>query len=315
MSHDEPAIGACWACGPHAADTSGCRGSLARAGVIRVNWDCWDLCNLDCPFCFRSRAGALGTSDAVRLLDCLSYAGIRHMTFTGGDPSLRSDLGQLVQHAQRLGMAVEVLTNAQHQPPTVRDALLLADLVGLSIDGASPDTHDGFRQRRGNFGRVFKLMDFLDSAGQPYVVRTVVSRANGAEAVALAPLLATRTALVRWSLQQFSAIEAGFDNRDQYELSTVDFFRICAEVRAELGPLDTKLSVLTDRGKVGLYLLVDPQGRALSRLEDPPDGRLPTVGDFLSDHLVDVSSRILFDAPRHAARYEGWMDLHGTDNN
>ncbi|PZG15241.1 hypothetical protein C1I95_19950 [Micromonospora craterilacus] len=294
------------------ADSSPCRGSLARAGVLRANWDCWDRCNLDCPFCFRSRADVLNTADAHRLLAALGYAGVTHMTFTGGDPSLRRDLDVLVGNARAQGMAVEVLTNAQHQPSAVRAALLRADLVGLSLDGGDAATHDGFRQRKGNFTRVLKLMDFLDEAGQPYVVRTVVSRANISGILPLVPILTSRRALVRWSLQQFSAVESGYENRDRYELPTEEFLDLCEDARRRLGSAGEKLSVLTDDGKVGLYLLVDPGGNLLARIENPPAGRLPTIGNLLNDHLVDLASRIVLDAARHAARYEDWMQHDGS---
>lgn len=284
-----------------------CQNAFGARGILRVNWDCWDNCNLGCPFCLRSRGAVLDTQKALQLIGSLAFGGVKHLTFTGGDPSLRRDLHILIDGAHGLDMQVEVLTNAQYQPEGVRSALLASDLVGLSLDGASSSHHDSFRCRRGNFARVCSLMNLLDEKHLPYVVRTVVSKVNFEEPERIALLLAPRPHLHRWSLQQFSPVEMGYQNRHLYEIAASDFADACERARQAFTGDTSKITVLSDEFKVGLYFLIDPQGRALSRVANAPNGHLPVIGDLLSDHLSAIASRLVFRRDRHALRYSGWF--------
>lgn len=79
---------------------------------------------LDCALTYRVSAGAKPdvaptrrvvrelTADEWRvILDKAWQAGIPHVTFTGGEPTLRADLPDLIAHAEKLGMVCGLLTD------------------------------------------------------------------------------------------------------------------------------------------------------------------------------------------------------------
>jgi MoaA/NifB/PqqE/SkfB family radical SAM enzyme len=283
-----------------------CRNAFARKGVLRVNWDCYDQCNLSCPFCFRSRAADLGTEAALAVVDTLAYGGIEQLAFTGGDASLRSDLSELINSAHAHDMKVEVLTNAQHQNSDVLAALIEADLVGLSIDGASPSAHDEMRAKKGNFKQVFRLIDYLDVREHPYVIRTVVSARNRGEPQLLSRLLSERKMLVRWTLQQFVPIGDGFRNQTEFAISPDNFRAVCDEVKHRWRS-DIELTFASEQDKIDRYMMLNPAGDVFCRVSRPRNGELPVIGNLLADHIADLAAKMPFDATKHLKRYSGWF--------
>ncbi len=55
----------------------------------------------------------LSTSEWIQILDKAWEAGIPHVTFTGGEPTLRDDLIDLIQHAEKIGQVAGLLTDAR----------------------------------------------------------------------------------------------------------------------------------------------------------------------------------------------------------
>jgi MoaA/NifB/PqqE/SkfB family radical SAM enzyme len=279
-----------------------CLGSLKRRGVNKVHWECWDRCNLDCAFCYRTVGEPLRTEDAELLLTAVATAGAETVVLAGGDPSLRRDLGHLVLTGQRLGLRVEIHTNAHHAPPDVRQALAGADWVGLSLDGPTPAVHDRFRSKPGNYARVFDLLGFLDRVGVPVIVRTVVARPNHREVADIGDLLLPYDNVTFWYLLEFSAVGSGFDNQGIYQLEHALYDRAATEiVERYAGQLDVRPRPLED--KAGAYLMVTPDGAVYGTGGHTVDGRFPRVGAVLHDHLGELAGRIEFNREVHEPRY------------
>ncbi len=80
------------------------------------------------------------------LLANIAASGANRIVFAGGDPSLRKDLPDLAPAAKSSGLQVEIQTNAHVTSAALEAALKHADGVGLSLDGPSPEVHDGFAE-------------------------------------------------------------------------------------------------------------------------------------------------------------------------
>jgi pyruvate-formate lyase-activating enzyme len=279
-----------------------CRGSLSRIGAYKVHWECWSDCNLPCSFCYRTRGAPLRTDEAENLLAAIATAGPETVVFTGGDPSLRGDIGHLLAYARALGLITEVHTNGQHTPERYRQALTTADYVGLSLDGPSAEIHDAFRGKQGNFKRVLGLFDFLEAAAIPVVVRTVLAQPNHKVAADIGELLVGRRNLLSWHLLEFSPVGSGFRNSWMYELDRTVFDEKAAEARMRFGDtIDIFVSRLED--KSGTYVLVTPDAQAYGTLASPLDGLYPLVGSMLREHLSELAGSIGFRPDRHEELY------------
>ena len=112
-------------------------------------------CNNDCSHCYNARPRdypELSTEQWKAILDRCWQAGIPHIVFTGGEPTLRSDLPELVAHAEHKGQITGINTNARRlSDPAYVEALVKAGLdhVQITLESHDPDIHDGMVASRG----------------------------------------------------------------------------------------------------------------------------------------------------------------------
>lgn len=105
-------------------------------------------CQNDCPHCYVGRPRdfpELSTEDWKRIIDRCWEHGIPHITFTGGEPTLRPDLAELIRYAEQVGLVTGIQTNGRR----LRDRdylgeLLVAGLdhVQITLESHDPAIHD-----------------------------------------------------------------------------------------------------------------------------------------------------------------------------
>ncbi len=106
-------------------------------------------CNLQCPYCYnplrlRDYADELSTQLWESVLAQAADAGVVQVHFSGGEPTLRRDLPELVSAASRL----ELYTNLITQGTFLDDVLLDRLLACGTRPRADFDTSAGGRGRR-----------------------------------------------------------------------------------------------------------------------------------------------------------------------
>jgi radical SAM protein with 4Fe4S-binding SPASM domain len=90
-------------------------------------------CNNDCAHCYNARARSfpeLDTDQWKRVLDKVWELGIPHVVFTGGEPTLRIDLPELIAHAEQNGQIAGLNTNARR----LSDSKFVESLVKAGLD-------------------------------------------------------------------------------------------------------------------------------------------------------------------------------------
>ena len=117
-------------------------------------------CNDDCAHCYNARSRdfpEIPTSQWKLILDKLWALGIPHVVFTGGEPTLRSDLPELVAHAEQNGQITGLNTNARR----LSDEKFLASLVSAGLDHVQitleshdPEIHDAMVRRKGAWSQT-----------------------------------------------------------------------------------------------------------------------------------------------------------------
>jgi len=105
-------------------------------------------CQNDCPHCYVQRSRdfpEMSTEQWKRVIDRCWELGIPHLTFTGGEATLRPDLVELVQYAEDVGLVTGLQTNGRKlRDRAYLDELLLAGLdhVQITLESYDPAIHD-----------------------------------------------------------------------------------------------------------------------------------------------------------------------------
>ncbi len=125
-----------------------------------VVYNCTNRCNLRCSHCYSSSADApltseLNTKQALDLIDQLAEINCPVVLFSGGEPLLRDDLFELLNHANRTGLRTVLSTNGTLIDESTAEKIAAANVsyVGISIDG-DKKFHDRFRQAEGSFQKA-----------------------------------------------------------------------------------------------------------------------------------------------------------------
>ena len=100
-------------------------------------------CNNDCSHCYNARPRTypeISTEQWRSILDRLWELGIPHVVFTGGEPTLRSDLPELIAHAEHNGQITGLNTNARR----LSDGDFVRRLVDAGLDHVqiTVESHD-----------------------------------------------------------------------------------------------------------------------------------------------------------------------------
>ena len=151
---------------------------------IKLTW----RCNLACAMCEwrRDVPTPLTTDLVMRTLDKLAALGCRKVHFSGGEPTLRPDLPDLIAHARHLKLRVTLTTNGTLLTRDLARQLVKAGLnsVCVSIDSPVRSIHDSIRGMPGalkqTMGGVRELRRAAERRGVslPIRINTVVSREN-----------------------------------------------------------------------------------------------------------------------------------------
>jgi radical SAM protein with 4Fe4S-binding SPASM domain len=101
-------------------------------------------CQNACSWCYASDMPdipELDTASWKRVLDLLWQAGIPHIDFTGGEPTIRPDLLELVEYAEKF--VTGLITNGRTMSRLAKDLKRASlDYVQISIESSTPEIHD-----------------------------------------------------------------------------------------------------------------------------------------------------------------------------
>ncbi|MBL29171.1 MAG: pyrroloquinoline quinone biosynthesis protein PqqE [Rhodospirillaceae bacterium] len=141
-------------------------------------------CPLQCPYCSNpvelERAGnEIDTETWKRVIDEAEAMGILHVHFSGGEPTVRKDLEELVAHAAERGLYTNLITSAvlldEKRLMGLRDAGL--DHVQISFQGTDADLANRVAGFKGH-AKKLEVARLVRKAGLPLTVNAVMHRQN-----------------------------------------------------------------------------------------------------------------------------------------
>ncbi|QGU01463.1 Antilisterial bacteriocin subtilosin biosynthesis protein AlbA [Corynebacterium kalinowskii] len=160
-----------------------------------VIWEVTRACALVCKHCradaqHEPNPNQLTTEQGKRLLDKLaSYDRPKPLVvFTGGDPFERADLEELTRYGTELGLNISLSPSVTPKltPERVRSLREAGGkAMSMSLDGATPETHDAFRGFSGTFDQTVAMAPVINEAGYRLQINSTLTKKNIREAPAL----------------------------------------------------------------------------------------------------------------------------------
>ena len=155
---------------------------------VVVVWNYTNHCNLNCLHCHQNSGNCeekeLSTQDVYTVIRNLSDAGISVLTFSGGEPLVRSDIFEAIKHAHDAGMLCTIASNGVLMTKDVVKKLKKVGIkrVEIGLDGCTAETHDFLRNTPGCFDNTVQGIRNSVAAGFDEVCVTMtLHKKNSAE--------------------------------------------------------------------------------------------------------------------------------------
>ena len=191
-------------------------------------------CPLQCPYCanpleLERASGELDTATWKRVLDEAAALGVLQVHFSGGEPTARRDLVDLVTHAAASGLYSNLITSGVTLDEASVNVLARAGLdhVQLSFQDAEPENAERIGGMVGAQARKLATARLVRAAGMALTVNFVVHRQNLANLPAMLALGETlgagrieiaHTQYYGWGLRNRAAL---MPSREQLDAATV----------------------------------------------------------------------------------------------
>ena len=144
-----------------------------------------ESCNLSCIHCHaKKREGKgpeLSTIEVFRLLDELAeIQEFRMVAFTGGEPLIRPDIYDILEHAKELGFSTTLASNGTLITKEVAERLSLAGLsiLAVSLDAIDSETHDKIRGMTGSQRMTLSGIKEIKKAGITLHINVTIASYN-----------------------------------------------------------------------------------------------------------------------------------------
>lgn len=276
----------------NAAPTAG-----GSPGAFRVQrpfhmvWLATDACNLRCRHCSSAsacrRPDELTTEEALALVDDMVDLGVMDLAVSGGEPLLRRDLYEILDHVRLRGLSVGVGSNGTTLTAATARRLLACGVNRwqVSLDGIG-ESHDRLRCRPGLYDRVLEAIATARDAGLRVHVCCTLNRSNWDQIEAVAEVVAD-LGVHRLNVSRF--VPTGRGSRE-LDLSPAEWRRAverCARLRRDMAG---RLEVVTHLAQ---QILVDPAVERMPGFIGCQAGRgqgcVTATGDVLPCVLLPVT--------------------------
>jgi cyclic pyranopterin phosphate synthase len=253
-----------------------------------------DRCNYRCTYCmpesltdqlvFEPRVQVLTFEEITRLVRVFAALGVRKVRLTGGEPTVRKGIVELVQQVANVGGIEQVvMTTNGHLLDELAAPLREAGLsaVNVSIDSLDPDKFARLTSR-GDLARVVRGIDAARAAGLRIKTNTVAlagGEGNTDEIVALCRFAWERGATPRFI--EHMPMSGGALYQPEAELSAA---AIRALVEAALGPLVPARPSNPDAGPARYWALASTPVREVG------------IISAMTEHFCDDCNRLRLTA-------------------
>lgn len=165
-----------------------------------ISWNLTRCCNLACGHCYldavqrkRDAGDELTLPEIAQVIDEIAgFAPGAMLVLTGGEPLLRRDLEDIVEHAAGHGLMPVIGTNGilltEERARRLRDAGAVG--AGISVDSITSEFHDRLRGHAGAWRGAFEGMRAARAAGLGVLMQATLFEENRNQIAGFADLAA-----------------------------------------------------------------------------------------------------------------------------
>lgn len=143
-----------------------------------VSWQITERCNLRCKYCdywMGKKEEELTTQEIFKIIDELHSLGTLGISFTGGEPLLRGDIGEILTYAKIKNIITKINTNGLLIPEKIRE-IKGAEQINLSFDGPE-HIHDQIRGL-GSYKALLEAIKVLKGNKKKVVFHVTLTKYN-----------------------------------------------------------------------------------------------------------------------------------------
>lgn len=274
----------------------------AMSAPLRMDLALTYRCQNRCGHCYNQAQRQTEELDAAgwrKVLDTLREIGVPHVVFTGGEPTLREELPDLVAYAEELGLVTGLNTNGRKlaEPgyaQRLREAGL--DHVQVTLESADPNLHNAMT-RSDSFEETLAGLRAAVAAGLYTMTNTTLTRVNADGIEALVDLVAAEklpTFAVNGMIYSGQGKSSGVDLTAQEVIPLLETLAHRAREKGirfvwytptrycELNPVEMALGVKQCTA-ARLSMAVEPDGAVL-----PCQSWYEPVGNLLKDSWESI---------------------------
>lgn len=145
-----------------------------------ISWNTTNKCNMACKHCYRDAGNEykdeLNTEEAKSLIEEIAKAGFKIMIFSGGEPLMRPDIFELVQHAVEFKLRPVFGSNGTLITEEIAKKLKAVGTmgIGISLDSLDSNKHNTFRCLERGWEYTVRGMENCRKAGLNFQIHTTV---------------------------------------------------------------------------------------------------------------------------------------------
>jgi MoaA/NifB/PqqE/SkfB family radical SAM enzyme len=150
---------------------------FSKKAPLLINWALTNRCNFRCQYCdiWKSEYNELNTSQVFFIINELCRCGNAAIAFSGGEPLLREDLGEIIDYCKSKGIYTKITTNGS-LVTNYMERLKNVDLVRISLDG--PRQIQDIHRQQESYHAIVEAVKALRKENRHVLINCVITKLN-----------------------------------------------------------------------------------------------------------------------------------------
>lgn len=230
-----------------------------------IDFQVTSKCHLNCDYCFDILKGEKNknTLELLESLDKLKQAGVEGICITSGEPLLRKDINQIIEHAYNLGLYVYLSTQGKFITKLSKKTMNQINCIGLPIDSIDELENQKLGRGKNQLNIYGNAYNYIKNTNPNINIKvgTVVTRVNADKLLKLKDYLEKNTPEITWRLYQLNPIGNAKINKEKLYLDNDYFVSLTNTIYNNSKFLDISCMKISD-AEDG-YFFISPQQELL----------------------------------------------------